>query len=95
MTNYECMMILNPTVGEEAITSSIDAVKKALTDVGATLGKEDVWGEKKMAYKIKSSDTGYYILLKLEIDGKNLKGLTTNMNLDKNLWRYMFVNLDA
>jgi ribosomal protein S6 len=48
-----------------------------------------------MAYKIKGSDTGYYILLDLEVDGKGLKSLNTNMNLDTNLWRYMFVNLDA
>jgi len=95
MAHYECMMILNPTAGEEAINGSIDAVKKSLTDLWATLNKDDVWGEKKMAYKIKGSDTGYYILLDLEVDGKGLKSLNTNMNLDKNLWRYMFVNLDA
>ena len=95
MANYEFMMILNPSVGEAALTSSIDTVKSALTTAGATIAKEDVWGEKKLSYKIKGSETGYYILWTLELDGKKIKTLNTNLNLDGNIWRYMFVNLDA
>lgn len=95
MANYEFMMILNPSVGEEEINKSVGIVKSALEGAGATFQKEDVWGEKKLAYKIKGSETGYYILWNLEIDGKKLKPLNTNINLDKNIWRYMFVNLDA
>lgn len=95
MANYELMMILNPAVGEEALTSSIDGIKKVLAEAKATIEKEDVWGEKKLAYKIKGSDTGHYILWNLELDGKTIKTLNTTFNLDGNIWRYMFVNLEA
>lgn len=95
MANYELMMICNPSVGEAALTASIDAVKSALSEAGATIQKEDVWGEKRLAYKIKGSENGYYILWTLELDGKKIKSLNTQMNLDGNIWRYMFVNLDA
>ncbi len=95
MANYELMMILNPSVGEENITASIDAVKKELSNAEAKIVKEDVWGEKKLAYKIKSSDTGYYVLWTLELDGKAIKPMNNTFNLDGNIWRYMFVNLDA
>jgi small subunit ribosomal protein S6 len=95
MANYELMMICNPSIGEAALTASIDAVKSALSEAGATIQKEDVWGEKKLAYKIKGSENGYYILWTLELDGKKIKSLNTQMNLDGNIWRYMFVNLDA
>ena len=95
MANYELMMILNPSVGEESLNASINVVKQSLTDAGATITKEDVWGEKKLAYKISSSEKGYYVLWTLELDGKKIKSLNTNFNLDGNIWRYMFVNLDA
>lgn len=95
MANYELMMILNPSIGEASLTASIDAVRTSLSAAGATIQKEDVWGEKKLAYKIKSSENGYYVLWTLELDGKHIKTLNTQMNLDGNLWRYMFVNLDA
>lgn len=52
MANYELMMILDPKAGEKVITASVDGVKKALKDVKAKVTNEDVWGEKKLAYKI-------------------------------------------
>ncbi len=95
MAQYEFMMILDPSVWEETLNESIDAVKKALWDVKAKIEKEDVWGEKKLAYKINGSETGYYILWTLEMDGTHIKTVNSLFNLDGNIWRYMFVNLDA
>jgi len=95
MANYEMMMILNPAVGEEALNASIDGVKKVLKEAKAKITNEDVWGEKKLAYKIKGSEKGHYLLYTLELDGKQIKTMNTQFNLDGNIWRYMFVNLDA
>lgn len=95
MANYELMMILNPSVGEENINASISGVKDALRDAGAKISNEDVWGEKKLAYKINRSETGYYILLTIEFDGSQIKDISQKFNLDGNIWRYMFVNLEA
>mgnify|MGYP000169367711 CR=1 FL=1 len=95
MAQYELMMILNPSAGQEQLDTSIDGVKKALSEAGATIEQEDVWGEKKMAYKIKNSAKGYYILYTLELDGTKIKDISKLFNLDKTIWRYMFVNLEA
>jgi ribosomal protein S6 len=48
-----------------------------------------------MAYKINSSDRGFYVLLNLEMDGKSIVEITKLMNLDLNLWRHMFVRKDV
>ena len=95
MAQYEFMMILDPSVGEEDRSASIAEIEKSLWEVGATINNKDVWGDKKLAYKIKGSDRGYYILWTLELDGTNIKSLNSLFNLDGNIWRYMFVNLDA
>lgn len=94
MANYELMMILNPEAGEKELAASIDGVEKALKWVKAKGVKKDVWGDKKLAYKIKGSETGHYVLWTLELDWKAIKGLNGGFNLDGNIWRYMFVNLD-
>jgi len=44
-----------------------------------------------MAYKINSSSRGFYVLFDLEFDGTAIKTMTAPMNLEKNLWRHMFV----
>jgi len=95
MTHYELMMILDPSIGENALSSSITGVKNALEESGAKITEENIWGEKKLAYKLHGSERGYYTLFQLELDGKKIKKLNDIINLDKNIWRYMFVNLEA
>jgi len=95
MANYELMMILNPEAGEKELADTVDGVKKALKEAKAKVVNEDVWGDKKLAYKINGSETGHYILWTIELDGKAIKTLNNLFNLEGNIWRYMFVNLDA
>ena len=47
---------------------------------------------KKLAYKINGSEKGFYCLYDLNMDGKIIKDLSKTINLNKNIWRYMFVN---
>lgn len=95
MANYELMLIVNPTVSEEERTASIDELKALFAKNEVKIEKEDVWGDKKMAYKINKSDRGFYILCDLEMDGKIIKDLSKVINLNKNIWRYMFTRKEA
>ncbi|MBS9775365.1 30S ribosomal protein S6 [Candidatus Gracilibacteria bacterium] len=94
MKQYELMLILSPSISEEDRNESLAHLKSILETNGATIKKEDVWGEKKLAYKINTSSTGYYVLMDLELDGTKIKPISKEMNLDKNIWRYMFAKLE-
>ncbi len=94
MTNYELMLILNPTASDDAREKSMKDLKALLKTHKAKVGKEDIWGEKKLAYKINKSETGFYALLEVSIEGTELKKLTNPMNLNENIWRYMFVKIE-
>jgi small subunit ribosomal protein S6 len=48
-----------------------------------------------MAYKINKSDRAFYILFDLDMDGKVIKDLSKTINLNKSIWRYMFVKKEA
>jgi small subunit ribosomal protein S6 len=60
----------------------------------AKVEKEDVWWDKKLAYKINASDKGFYVLFNLELDWKLIKSLSKSINLDRNIWRYMFTKIE-
>lgn len=95
MTQYEMMVIINPALPEADRDASIDALKTLLsTKADATVVKEDVWGEKKLAYKINKSETGYYILYTLELNWEKIAEISKEINLDRNFWRYMFVKIE-
>jgi len=95
MANYELMVIADPSLSEEERTKSLDELKKLFKDNSVTIEKEDVWGDKKLAYKINKSERGFYILLDLDMDGKLIKDLSKTINLDKNIWRYMFIKKES
>lgn len=94
MNKYELMLIIDPTLSEEDRKSVIEGLKSDIALAGK-IQKEDVWWERRLAYKIKSSNVGYYVLYTLELDGLKIKELTNKMNLNKKVWRNMFVRLDA
>ena len=56
MNQYEFMMILDPYATEEDRNSTLEHVKSILESAKATITKEDVWGDKKLAYQINKSD---------------------------------------
>lgn len=95
MTKYELMLIVDPTISEEDRNASLSELKELFEKNSVTINKEDVWGDKKLAYKINKSDRGFYILFDLELDGTLIKEISKTMNLNKGIWRYMFTKQEA
>lgn len=85
------MLILNSNVDDASREASLKELKALLKTNKAKVISEDVWGEKKLAYKINKAETGYYVVMNISIDGPVIKTLSTPLNLDQNIWRYMFV----
>lgn len=94
MKKYELMLILNTSISEEDRNASLEELRNLLKQNEVKIEKEDVWWDKKLAYKINKSDRGFYILMSLEMNGKLIKELSKTMNLDKNIIRYMFAKIE-
>ncbi len=94
MAKYELMLILNPGVSDDDRTSLITRVKEILESNSWKIEKEDIWGDKKMAYKINGTDRWFYILYNLELDWTKIFDITKKFNLEQIMWRHMFVKQD-
>jgi len=95
MTNYEFMFIVDSSLAEEDRNTSVSNLKSILEKFSTKITKEEVIGEKKLAYKINKSSIGYYIILELEMNWEEIKNISKEINLDKNIWRYMFTKIEA
>lgn len=91
VSKYELMMIIDPNAGQEEIDKSLENFKELLVSNSWEILNENIWWEKKLAYKINRSEKGYYVLLELNLDGEKIKEISKTVNLDRNIWRYMFV----
>ena len=95
MNKYELMLILNSSISEEDRNHSLEELRNLLTKNEVKIEKEDIWWDKKLAYKINKSDRVFYVLFSLEMNGKLIKELSKSINLNKAIIRYMFAKLES
>lgn len=94
MRKYELMLIINPELTEEERNSLIADIKWELKSGKTKIISEDIWGAKDLAYKIRWSKTGYYLIYSLESDGSKFFEITKSFNIKKDIWRFMFMKLE-
>ena len=60
MRNYEVVFIVHPDLDETALTALVEKVKAWISDSGGSVEKADVWGKRRMAYRIRKQRDGQY-----------------------------------
>ena len=96
MQKYELMAII-------ANTLDAKAAEKHAKDLEGRIEKEfsgkvtfsDFWGERGFAYIIKKQKWGYYQVSQFEMEADQVQGLRHELNLDKDLVRFMITKVDA
>ena len=94
MNQYETVFILTPVLSDEQMKETVAKFKKLLTDNGAEILNEEIWGLKKLAYPIQKKSTGFYTLVEFKGEPTIVKKLETGFRRDEKVIRYMTVKFD-
>ena len=94
MNQYETVFILTPVLSDEQMKETVAKFRNLLTDNGAEILNEEIWGLKKMAYAIKKKSTGFYCLVEFKGEPSIVNTLETGFRRDEKVIRYMTVRLD-
>ena len=94
MNQYETVFILTPVLSDDQMKEAVAKFKTLLTDGGAEIVNEELWGMKKLAYPIEKKSTGFYALLQFNADPQLIKKLEINYRRDERVLRYLTVKLD-
>jgi len=68
----------------------VNMKKKMLGDLGKVT-KEDLWGERDLAYPIKKNTKGYYVHFEFETDPALAKDLDKNLKVEEDIIRYLLI----
>ena len=93
MQHYELTVVVNADL-ESKIDSTIDTVKKLVTDNGGTVSGTDNWGKKRLAYTIRKENFGIYVLLDVELPVSAPKKISDVLNISEYCLRYLLVKVD-
>jgi ribosomal protein S6 len=94
MRQYELMMIINPTLSADEQKELIASIESEIENTGAKIASANHPGERDLAYKIRGSMKGFYLLYILEAEKPDFFSVAKAFNIKTNIWRHMFVRID-
>jgi len=94
MPKYELMYILSSAVSDNDVPTVAAELDKFITDQGGAILTQEMLGKKKLAYPIKKTRNGFYVLETFNLDGSKLQGLDNKLRSLEAVIRYLVVNLE-
>ena len=94
MNCYETVFILTPVLSDEQMKEAVEKFKGVLTENGAEIVNEELWGLKKLAYPIQKKSTGFYCLLEFKGEPTIVKKLEIAFRRDERVIRFLTFRLD-
>lgn len=92
MRKYELMTIF--PLEEERSKKGIDEVRKLLTNFGAEIEKEELFGDRELTYEVKKEKRGRFILFILKLNPAKISEIEKEFKIQQNLLKYLFVKLE-
>jgi small subunit ribosomal protein S6 len=91
---YESVYIARPDISATQVETLTAVMTKILEENGGKVTKDEYWGLKSLAYRIKKNRKGHYSLLNINCPAAALTEMERNMRLHEDVLRYMSVRVD-
>ncbi|GAB3556405.1 hypothetical protein GCM10027444_35700 [Actinopolyspora lacussalsi] len=87
MRHYELMVILDPSLDERNVASSLENYLKVIRNDGGSIENINVWGRNRLAYEIDKRSEGIYVVVDLNSESASVNELDRQLNLSENVLR--------
>jgi small subunit ribosomal protein S6 len=95
LNNYEMVVIFNPEVVEDRLEAAVNNLTGFITNRGGTISEVLRWGKRSLAYPIKHSVTGTYVLARFTLKPTACKELETSLKISDQVLRHLLIKLDV
>lgn len=93
MNEYELTVLIHPDL-EVDLEAPLSKVRDIVTSNGGTISKEDSWGKKKLAYRIKGQDFAIYHYMEVALPADAPQKISGILNITDEVVRYLLVKVD-
>ena len=94
MPKYELMYILSSAVSDNDVPTVTTEVDNFIASVNGSILSTQLLGKKKLAYPVKKTRNGFYILSTFQMEGEKIKELDNKLRSIDSIIRYLIVNLE-
>lgn len=92
MRKYELMTIF--PLDEEKSKKGTEDVRKVLTDFGAEITEEKLFGDRDLCYEIAKNKKGRFVLFNMNLDPEKIVDIEKQFMITNNLLKFQFVRID-
>lgn len=93
MKEYELTVLIHPDL-EADIEKPLTTVRDIIKNAGGEIVKEDNWGKKKLAYKLKGEDFAVYVCMDVQLPASAPLKISNTFNITEEVLRYLLVTVD-
>ncbi|HXH26936.1 MAG TPA: 30S ribosomal protein S6 [Candidatus Acidoferrum sp.] len=91
--DYELVVLLHPDL-EVDLERPLAKIRKLIADNGGEITKEDNWGKRKLAYRIKGEDFAVYMYFEAKLPVEAVKKIQNVLNITDESLRYLLTAVD-
>src|SRR4029077_1723721 len=94
MRIYEELFIVKPDATEEEVDQLIEQMKSVVTTAGGTVDKVDLWGKRRLAYRVDKYREGAYVLFQFTAGPESVKELERRLRVSDVVLKFLTVRID-
>lgn len=92
---YESAVMINAALDDDQIEGVISRIKETITNNGGEIRDIENWGRKRLAYVVKKSKVGYYVIFRFNAPSSVVSKLERFYLLDEHVLRFLTITLDS
>ena len=94
MQKYELIVIFQADLDEVALDAAVENIETLIKNNHGVIEKIDRWGKRKLAYLIRKTNEGYYVLVNFEYDPEEVANLRRALGFNEHILRHSIVRVD-
>ena len=95
MALYEHMLIARQDISAQQVDALATHLKTIIETEGGKVEKQEYWGLRSLAYRIKKNRKGHYVLLNINAPSKAIVELERQIKINEDVLRFMSVRVEA
>jgi small subunit ribosomal protein S6 len=93
-TIYETIFILQPELTDEQVEAAVGTFEQVVKSAHGELRKTEKWGKKRLAYRVKKSWEGFYVLFEYASPAAAVAELERRLRIHENVLKWISVRKD-
>ena len=94
MALYEHLLIARQDISAQAVDALATHLKTIVEGEGGKIEKQEYWGLRGLAYRIKKNRKGHYVLLNINAPAVAVIELERQLKINEDVLRYITVKVD-